>query len=77
MRMVDHIVDHFAVDHIWSTNQQVNYSVVRLTKNCKWQQYKFPGENDKPKHHFNLQLTHYKMKPSEIPKALKSKALNT
>jgi hypothetical protein len=31
MRMVDHIVDHFAVDHACSTNQQVNYSIVRLT----------------------------------------------
>jgi hypothetical protein len=36
MPIVDHIVDHFAVDHAWLTNQQVNYSVVRLTKDCKW-----------------------------------------
>jgi hypothetical protein len=35
--------------------------------------FRFPGENDKPKHHFNLQLMHYKMKPSETPEVLKAK----
>lgn len=35
--------------------------------------FRFPGENNKPKHHFNLQLMHYNMKPSETPEALKAK----
>ena len=35
--------------------------------------FKYPDENDMPKHHFNLQLMHYKWKPLETPDALKAK----
>jgi hypothetical protein len=35
--------------------------------------FKFPSENDKPKHHFNLQLMHYEMKRAETPDALEAK----
>jgi hypothetical protein len=35
--------------------------------------FKYPHENEKPKHHFNLQLMHYKMEPSDTLDALKAK----
>jgi hypothetical protein len=35
--------------------------------------FKYPNENEKPKHHFNLQLMHYKMEPSDTLDALKAK----